>query len=319
MNAETDHFPPDLLERAIAQLNPRPADESRIPAALEATRRTLAQAIEADRHLDYQQEHRRRGWDRLGIVSRSRIAAAAAIVIVILGGLAILDPWKGPPAPNGAWSLGPPAAWAREALAAIENVKGVTCREQTIWVTTDGSRHVSSTVTTFYISEDSYRRDIYDAGQLREIQWYTPDGDGTVQTSVRFDLDSYWVERHERGFGHQDPVERMRYLIGMLHRADRGLGTEWIEDRECRGFELQASRYGDNPDTWIDRIWFDVESRLPVRIERERPASGEGTTTGIRVQDRFVWDPQLAAETFAPVVPEGFIKAHPDDLQSPEE
>ena len=50
MNAEADHRQPDLLERAIAQLNPPPSDESRIPSALEATRQALAQAIRADQH-----------------------------------------------------------------------------------------------------------------------------------------------------------------------------------------------------------------------------------------------------------------------------
>ena len=69
--------------------------------------------------------------------------------------------------------------------------QGVTCRERTLVVSDDGSSHESSTGITFYVSEDSYRMDIHDGGFLREIQWYTPDGDSMIQTSVRFDLSSF--------------------------------------------------------------------------------------------------------------------------------
>ncbi|MCL5279213.1 MAG: RNA polymerase sigma factor [Planctomycetes bacterium] len=72
---------------------------------------------------------------------------------------------------------------------------------------------------------------------------------------------------------------------------------------------------GSDPDTWIDHIWFDTQTRLPVRIEQMgRPVTGDATRTFTIIMDQFVYDAQLPADTFLPP-PEGFINAHPDDLR----
>lgn len=43
-------------------------------------------------------------------------------------------------------------------------------------------------------------------------------------------------------------------MVSRISRADRLLGTQTIDGHECVGFEIRASQYGDNPDTWLDRI-----------------------------------------------------------------
>ena len=55
-----------------------------------------------------------------------------------------------------------------------------------------------------------------------------------------------------------------------MDNADKLLGEKIIEERDCVGFEISASKYGSNPDEWVDRIWFDIETKLPVLIEQER-------------------------------------------------
>ena len=242
-----------------------------------------------------------------------RFALAAAVILVVLGGISF---WPCGRSGKSQWWLAPSAAWGQEILAALDTDRAVTCREQTVFVGPDGSQHTSSTWDTFYVSKDSYRRDIYDGQVLREIQWYVPDGDGMIQHYVRYDLRCYGATRHQGRFAVNDPVAWMRVLAGQLDKADRLLGEAAIEGHDCVGFEIHANQYGSYPDTWIDHIWFDVQTKLPVRIEQMgRPVTGDATRTFTIVMDQFVYDAQLPADTFLPQPPPaGFINAHPDDL-----
>ena len=242
-----------------------------------------------------------------------KLAAAAVIAIVVLGGISL---WPGG-SDAGKWWLGPSKVWAQEILDQLGTVKAVTCREQNIIVFSDGREHKSMTWDKYYVSSDSYRRDIYDDDFLREIQWYIPDSDGMLQHSVRYDLNSYFDHLHEGGGGHYDPVERMRSLVShCLDRADRLLGEEVIDGYNCVGFEISASKYGDNPSDWTDCIWFDKETKLPVRVEeRGRPVTNKPDMTITVIKDQFDYNPDLPDDTFIPKTPEGFIFGHPDDIK----
>jgi hypothetical protein len=200
------------------------------------------------------------------------------------------------------------SVFADQALAALEEARanGVTVEERTEIVMRDGSRQSSSTRDTFFVGRDSYRRNIYDGDHLREIQWYTPDGDGMRQTSIQFDAKTYSQEKHLGKFGDEDPVERMRFLIRFIVDADRELQPRMIKGRQRRGFEISARKYGDNPEGWIDRVWIDSATKLPVCIEQERPRSEKEFKAFITVQERFDWHPDLLADTFTPKIPDGF-------------
>jgi hypothetical protein len=143
------------------------------------------------------------------IIMKSRItkfAAAAAVVLIMLGGITI---WPSRSVQNSKWWLEPSTAWGQEVLKSLDTIKTISCMEHIMLVRADGTAHVSRTWNKLYVSKDSYRKDIYDGNNLTETQWYLPDGNGMVQTSVRFDLGHYFISRHVGGFGVADPVERM--------------------------------------------------------------------------------------------------------------
>lgn len=237
---------------------------------------------------------------------------AAASLLILCGTFTL---WPSHEALERQWWLAPSAAWGQDILAALETIKGVTCRERTTSVMADGSEHVSSTWNRLYVSRDSYRRDIHDGDVLREIQWYIPDANGTRQTSIRFDLNSYFAEVGKGRFGNTDPVDRMRAYVGYLDRANALLGEKVIDGHPCVGFEISASQYGDNPEHWADRIWFDVDTKLPVLLEKKgRPVTGHPDWSFTTRQDQFDYDPNLPADTFIPWIPDGYIHAHPDDI-----
>ncbi len=87
-----------------------------------------------------------------------KMALAAAVILIVLGGIS-LWPFGGS---NSQWWQGAPAAWARELQTALGTIQAVSYRERTILVSAYGSEHLSSTWDIFYVSKDSYRRDIYD-------------------------------------------------------------------------------------------------------------------------------------------------------------
>lgn len=244
-----------------------------------------------------------------------KLALAAAVILIVLTGITF---WPFGGASTGKWWLGAPAALGHELLTALDTIIAVTCREQMVSVNTDGSEHTSSTWTRFYVSKDSYRRDIYDGNSLREIQWYIPDGNDMIQHYVRFDLRCYGAVRHEGRFGNVDPIERMRGYIGQMDKAQRLLEERVIDGRACVGFEIRIAGDGDNPETGATRVWFDVETKLPRRIELSGlPVTDDSTHTLTLVQDQFDYNPRLPADTFTPQEPPaGFVNAHPDELQN---
>ena len=244
-------------------------------------------------------------WKRL-IQSRVTKLAAAAVFAIVLWAAIMRPPGV---SQNNKWWMG--SAWGQEILESLDTIKGVCCREQTIFIMSDGSKHTSGTWDILCVSIDSYRRDIYDDDVLRETQWYVPEGNNMIQTAVRFDLGTYSACRHPGSFGNQDPVKRMRFYVMVLKNADnkRLLGEREIEGRRCVGFQISASEYGDNPKGWLDRIWFDVDTKLPVLREHERPCPPDRAQADcqpcITVQDQFDYEPGLPAGAFIPDIPEG--------------
>jgi len=257
---------------------------------------------------------------RLGIgrlsmkTATGKLALAAAVILIVLGGVTF---WPFGVADSCKWWLGSPAAMGQELLTALDAVKAVTCREQMVFVHADGSEHTSSTWTRFYVSKDSYRRDIYDASSLREIQWYVPDGNDMIQHYVRFDLKCYGALLHKSSFGDVDPVERMRSCVGQMDKAQRLLEDRVVDGRACVGFEIQTAGDGDSSEHRTDRIWFDIETKLPMRIELAGlPVTDDLKRTVTIVQDQFDYAPQLPPDTFIPMEPPAdFVNAHPDELQ----
>jgi len=246
-------------------------------------------------------------WKRL-IQSRTARLAAAAVFVIILWA-AIMRPQG--LSRNNKWWMQSSTAWGQEILEALDTIKGACCRERTVFIMSDGSRNTFGTWDILCVSRDSCRRDIYDNDVLRETQWYVPEGNNMIQTGVRFDPASYSVCRHQGGFGNHDPVERMRFYVMVLEKSNnkRLLGEREIEGRPCVGFEVNASEYGDNPEWWLDRIWFDIDTKLPVLREHERPCPQDKVQPDcqpcIRIQDQFDYEPKLPADAFVPDIPEG--------------
>ena len=245
-----------------------------------------------------------------------RIAIAAACVIALA--FFVAWPFGGPSEPGtGGWWLGASSVYAQELVTVLDKARpgGVIAQEQTTFIMANGSRHPSSTASTFFLSQDGYRYDIYDNDQLREIQWYVPDAAGMTQTSVRLKTGNYKIEKHAGPSAAVDRVAQLRAVVKAVDRADRRLGPEEIEGLKCVGFEISAAKIPELNSEGTYRVWFDSETKLPVRIENElAELKGTASVPGIRGMiitfDHFDWNPRLPGNTFIPHVPQGFKEVH---------
>jgi hypothetical protein len=254
--------------------------------------------------------HRRPAATKRRLPNIAAGAIAATIAMVVTGVLLL------------AWNSS--VAFADQAVAALAQcmADGVRVEERNIVVMADGSQHESSTHRVLTVGRESYRRDIYEGEKRQEVQWYTPQDDiealreppgaktskvdGMLQTSVQFETNSYSTQGHIGGFGSDHPVERLSLIVKFVGKAESRLEPITVKGRQCPGFQIRASQYGDNPPEWIDRIWFDPNTKLPVRVEYERPASDQRLKAILTVQEGFDWHPELSADVFTPKIPDGY-------------
>ena len=256
-----------------------------------------------------------------------KFAAAAVFLMVVLFGINF---WPGGNSQNSKWWLGPPAAWGQEIIAKLVTIEALVYRDQAVIVSPYGSTHVSGTWSRNYEAKDRSRTDRYyeptdedtfgDSNPnsvLQHINYNIPEGKDLVQYDVSYEYQCYTIKTTEGGAYERDPVKRLQFYVNLLNKANRIVGMKTFDGRECVGFEVSANKYGDNPEDWIDRIWFDVQTKLPVRIEKyDLPMTGSPGRTITTIQDQFEYYAQVPAEMFEPKIPVDFINAEPDDVRA---
>jgi anti-sigma factor RsiW len=256
-------------------------------------------------------------WRKAMNTPKVRLIAAAIIVAVVIGGISL---WPGGGTSAQSWWLQPPAAWAGDIDRSLNTIEALVHRERAVFVRPYGSTHISGTWRRICESPNARREDTYFGEDITKVRWDLPDGNEVVKYEVSYEFECYVIERYENSQSRRDPVEILRFYVGLLPKADRILGTEIFEGHECVGFEISADKYGSNPPEWIDRIWFDVKTRLPVRIEKHgRPVMERQEQTFTFIQDEFEYYAQVPADLLTPEIPEGFINKSAYEVQKERE
>lgn len=258
---------------------------------------------------------------------RMKLAGMAAIVIVVLGGVTF---WPSDSPGNGQWWLGSPAVWGKEIIAEMERIETLVHREQAVFVGRYGDTHVSGNWSRVYEAADRSREDKYYENTdestfgdnspdsvLVEVTWKVPDGKDLKAYHVSHEHKCYTIETTEGGAYKRDPMKMLRWYVGLMDRADRVLDTKIFDGRECVGFEIDTSKYGSNPKGRTDRIWFDVETKLPVRIEKHGlPVTDSPGQTFTFIDDRFEYYAKIPVDKFVPKIPDGYINASTHEVRA---
>jgi len=107
-------------------------------------------------------------------------------------------------------------------------------------------------------------------------------------------------EEFQRELQEADPREVVRQFMSMKYEK---LGSSKIGGVEVEGVEVENPEIvADMFESAIGRLWIDVETELPVRIEIDGVSSRELGQMHM-VVDKFQWNVELDASVFEPNIP----------------
>jgi outer membrane lipoprotein-sorting protein len=247
------------------------------------------------------------------IIMKNRItkyATAAVIVMALLGGISF---W---PEGSSEWWLGPPKVWAQEIIESLDRVQAVVYRQWTFKVNDFGPDTVGSLWEKRYAAKDAYRRELHDdANNIVNVQWTVPEAEGFAKYQLWPEDKCYTQEPEKCPPFYDNVMGSLRRWVSFMDRANRILGTRDFEGHQCVGFEVAPGTYDGFLVGEPFHIWFDVDTKMPVRIERYglRGEYSPSTTLTI-IHDHFEYYAEVPADIFNPDIPEGFVNAHPDDI-----
>ena len=189
-------------------------------------------------------------WRTIMYSRTMKLAAAAVIVMVVLGGISF---WPGGSPQNLKWWLGPPAAWGQEIMAELGKIEALVYRDQAVFVSPYVSTHVSGTWSRNYEAKDRSRIDRYyentdedtfgDSNPdsvLQHVTYKVPDGQDLIEYGVSYEHQCYTIRTNEGGVYQRDPMENLRSYVNQLEKADRILDTKTFDGRECVGVYSQT-------------------------------------------------------------------------------
>ncbi len=121
----------------------------------------------------------------------------------------------------------------------------------------------------------------------------------------KVELDEASVERWQR---ESNPCRIVEQVVQCEHTR---LGRSVVDGVEVEGFETtDPNCLGETSTTGATiKIWADVETRLPVRIEIDKGEPGKGYMRV--VAHSFEWDLPVVAAEFEPVIPDDYTPGRP--------
>jgi hypothetical protein len=233
----------------------------------------------------------------------TKLAVAAALVVACLIGVSL---WR---------QTGSGIALA-EVLARMEQVQAYRLRMSTIF-RAEGAEDKPMAEATMLVSQTLGQKVIIQldnplTGQSMLQEIYIQPLQRSVTTLMpnekkysKVELDEASVERWQK---ESNPCRIVEQVVQCEHTR---LGRSVVDGIEVEGFQTtDPNCLGETSTTGADiRIWADVETRLPVRIEIDKGEPGKGHMQV--VAHSFAWDLPVAAAEFEPVIPDDYTPGRP--------
>jgi hypothetical protein len=234
----------------------------------------------------------------------TRLAAAAAIIIAVMTGV---NHFAGS-------TVG--VVWASVVTnleAAKTCVYRIRCSSEGVMPGASVAPRKPGTTEWVVYNSSKYgiRSDTYFEGYLGVTAYYP--ADMNMVTYVFHPPHRQYQRQHldqqQRRFAREhlkDPRDILKDFMAFEHKK---LGRRDINDVKAEGIEINDPRLlkarfpeGGGLESYVMRLWVDVKTNLPVRVETNCTYEG-GSYRTAWTTDRLEWDPDLEASIFEPNIP----------------
>jgi hypothetical protein len=225
----------------------------------------------------------------------TKLAAAAVIIIAVLAGIYFIT-GKTPSVTCCAWA---------QIADKVEQLKTCVCSMRV--KQTGGPQGTQDVKGTMYISSDyGNRMDTYADGNLAMQAFVLPSEKVIISVMpqakkyMRMLLtDDYMAKMKKQG---QDPRDMVR---GFMSGEYSELGKSTIDGIEVKGIQtVNPPAVSGIYDNFVGKLWVDVTTELPVRLEFEAQVSvGAQKIQLSMVMDDFEWQSDLDPVVFEPNIP----------------
>jgi hypothetical protein len=223
-----------------------------------------------------------------------QVAVAATIITVV--GIVLYHLGVSPGGTGVAWG---------EVLAKVESVPVVAYKMKLTMTYPQGRQWVDE--SDIYVGGDRGSRiDSYMAGQLYMVKYFVPAR--KVFYIVHPQLKRYMErtlsdEQAAAMVEQQDPRQWLKWILGEDYSK---LGRSEIDGMEVEGIEAQRE------DKETIRVWVDVKTNWPARIESEGQMMNEGQLRPSHiVMDHFQWEAEIDPARFEPNIPADYTLSPP--------
>jgi hypothetical protein len=160
----------------------------------------------------------------------------------------------------------------------------------------------------YYVAGDyGTRSDTFNDGKLMAIKYRLPNK--KVAYQVRVDQKKYWrfdLSEEEAAQG-RDPDDPRTWLKMILSGEYTKLGRATINGVVAEGIECNRPEITGGDD--VMRLWVDVQTELPVRIEVDMLGMEGGQMKQQKfVMENFEWNAQLDESLFEPNIPADYTR-----------
>ena len=245
------------------------------------------------RHMSGQQPGEQNIWRIIMKSNITKLAAAAVIIVAVILGLTITG---GPEMASVVWG---------EVIEKVDQISALTF-DMTVEISYSENNKLLIQSENYVAGDYGTRSSHYINGELFVLKYRLPRKNLAYEirpkdkTYMRFDLPDRQAAKG------QDPDDPRTWLKMILSGDYTELGRTNIDGIEVEGIECNPTEMtGD--ENGVMRLWVDVETNLPVRIELEKLGMEGGQMRPHKyVMENFQWDVELDERVFEPNIPDDY-------------
>lgn len=231
------------------------------------------------------------------IIMRSPISKLAAVLVIIMA-ILIINLHPG----NSGY------LWAADLAEKVGSIQNVIYRSKSTSIIPgpkeDTILEFESIV--YYSLAHGYREEVYKDGEFdsvdiintKENKFY-----GISHSNKRFEKLNVPAEKNKEIFTKEDPRELVKEIMSKEYKK---IGKSTINDIEVEGIECVNQTLFETLKNANAKLWVDIKTELPVRIEYEEIRDSSLKTKWSKIMYDFQWNVDMDKALFFPEIPSDY-------------